>query len=176
MNFSARTLAVVLLVSSLTSGCFNSSEKHEWQVEPQGTQSQFPVPQKVQEKVEIENLRAEVNLNNGQWQPLVIDGATATGSITGLEAGQYTISIRFVYDSGIYGPLVLAQATKSVTIVAGTKTTLEVLETDYDLSLFDADRDGFSNADEISMDTNPFDASDPGNVAPPSSSSVAPPS
>ena len=175
MNFSARTLAVVLLVSSLTSGCFNSSEKHEWQVEPQGTQSQFPVPQKVQEKVEIENLRAEVSLNNGEdWQPLVIDGVTATGSITGLEAGQYTISIRFRYISGIYGPLTLAQATKNVTIVAGTKTTLEVLETDYDLSLFDSDRDGLSNADEISLGTNPLDSSDPGNVRPSSTSSVTP--
>ncbi|HEY7774384.1 MAG TPA: hypothetical protein VIC26_14470, partial [Marinagarivorans sp.] len=161
MIFSARTLAVALACTALLSGCFNKSEKQEWQVEPEGVQSQFPVPQKVQQKVELEYLSAQVRVDNNDWEPLTIDGNTATGSVKGIAEGNRTISVRFVYNSPLYGELVLAQVSKDINIIAGASTRLEILESDYDLDLFDDDRDGINNADEIDQGTSPIDANDP---------------
>ncbi|BCD97307.1 PKD domain-containing protein [Marinagarivorans cellulosilyticus] len=169
MKFSARTLAAALVCSALLSGCFNKSEKHDWQVEPEGKASSFPVPQKVQQKVEAENLSAQVQVDNNGWESLLISGDSATGNVSGIVEGNHTISVRFVYTTPLYGDLVLAQVTKNVQVIAGTSTRLEILEADYDLDLFDEDRDGINNADEIAQGTNPIDANDP----PPVSSSSA---
>ncbi|HEY7774658.1 MAG TPA: hypothetical protein VIC26_15850, partial [Marinagarivorans sp.] len=164
MTFSARTLVVALVLSSLLGGCFNSSEKQAWNVEPDGQKSQFAVPQKVSNKVEAEYLSARVRLDDGEWQPLTIDGSMATRRMENIAAGDYTITIQFVYNNGIYGELILASVSKVVNIVAGQSSRIEFSEDDYDLSLFDDDRDGISNAEEISLGSDPTDPMDPAPV------------
>ncbi|BCD97305.1 BspA family leucine-rich repeat surface protein [Marinagarivorans cellulosilyticus] len=183
MTFSARTLVVALICSSFLGGCFNKSEKQEWEVEPDGQQSTFAVPQKVSNKVEPEYLSARVRLNNGDWQPLTISGGSATGRMEDIPEGAHSITVQFVYNDPRYGELVLAETTQPVTITAGQRTRLEIADNDYDLSRFDDDSDGISNADELDQATDPTDAMDPPSAisssvgdsssAPSSSSSVS---
>ena len=165
MIIPIRIFVVVILSASFLGGCFKTGEETVWDVEADGKQSTFAVPQKVSYKTEPEYLSARVRLDDGEWQPLPIIGGSVTGRMQNISEGVHRITLQFEYNDPKYGRVILAQATKRITIVPAEQTRLVISDNDYDLLSFDNDNDGFSNAHEIKHDTDPLDGNDPGNMS-----------
>lgn len=177
MILSARTLVIAALLSATLTACFNKSDKNEWQVQADGQESRFSVPTTLSSKVTLEDMRAWVQIDEGPWRALTITDAGASANLEALQAGLRVITIRFTDASnGAEDSLILAEATRTINIVANTSNSLELTNTDYRINAFDEDNDGLSNASELSQGYNPFDPTDPGNVIRPPVVSSAPPS
>ena len=166
---SARTLGAIFALSLLLSGCFDQSSKPQaWNVEPDGAESTFGVPAQIQQKVEIANVSAEVTLDGANQGQLELDGNVGRIRLSNIAPGSHTIVVHFYYDdNGLR--VSLAQASKTVEVIAGQTAKLSILETDYVFT--DTDNDGISNADEIDQGTNYNDINDPIEQNPSSDSS-----
>ena len=103
------------------------------------------------------NLTATISVNGGSPMPMTISDTTASSTLNNIPAGETTLTIVFTYDRDPFGPLVVASATKSITVTGGTNT-INFASGDYDTASFDADNDGISNLLELdeSSVTSPF--------------------
>jgi hypothetical protein len=79
---------------------------------------------------------------------MTISATTASTTLNNIPAGETTFIIVFTYDLDPFGPLVVASATKTITVTEGTNTITFASE-DYDTASFDADDDGISNLLEL---------------------------
>ena len=77
---------------------------------------------------------------------IVLD--TATAACTGVPTGSRTITITFTYDLALFGPLVVATASKLINVTQGNNLVTFVA-TDYDTDSHDEDGDGISNILEL---------------------------
>ncbi len=87
-------------------------------------------------------------LNGGVPQAMTVSATDATATLSSIPLGDATITIVFTYDLPPFGPLVVASATRNLTVVAGDNP-ISFVATDYDSESFDEDGDGLSNLAEL---------------------------
>jgi len=87
-------------------------------------------------------------LNGGAPQDMIVSATNATATLSAIPLGDATFTIVFIYDLPPFGPLVVASASKSITVVAGDNP-ISFATTDYDTASFDEDGDGLSNLVEL---------------------------
>jgi len=88
------------------------------------------------------------SLNGGTPQPMTISTTDASVKLSNIPTGSTTITIVFTYDVAPFGPLVVASATRTVTVGTGDNP-ISFVSTDYDTASFDEDGDGISNILEL---------------------------
>lgn len=155
-------LALCLTLSIFLSACGKDSKDRTqtWNIEPEeGTPSRFEIPQDVLQKTDINDggsMRAEIQVDNGSWQPMTIDADDAQVTLVGLQVGTRTIRIRFTYESTEFGSVEVATSVKTVAIKKGERTQLELTEADY--SYPDTNKDGVSDLDALAQGIRPNNA------------------
>lgn len=101
-------------------------------------------------------LTASFKIDEGVFTPMQLDGTQAALFIDELTPGEHTFTIRWEYNSDDFGLVLLAEATKTITLAEG-ENVLAFVDGDYNTSAVDADDDGLSNLVELESGTNPFD-------------------
>ena len=149
-TLSKSQLLVVLLVAFILNGCGSQSDTSgDSSLEDDNVS--FPIPEsimgaKLDQTAGI--LTATISVNGGSPVPMTISATTASTTLNNIPAGETTFIIVFTYDLDPFGPLVVASATKTITVTEGTNTITFASE-DYDTASFDADDDGISNLLEL---------------------------
>ena len=159
-TLSKSQLLALLLVAFILNGCGNQSDT-SGDSSLEGDNVSFPIPESIMgAKLDqtAGNLTATISVNGGSPMPMTISGTTAGSTLNNIPAGETTFTIVFTYDRDPFGPLVVASATKSITVTKGDNTITFASE-DYDTDSFDADGDGISNLLELdeSSTTSPVD-------------------
>jgi len=102
-------------------------------------------------------LTAYIRVDAGERQQMTLEGDNAVINLIGLIQGNHTFTVEFefVFNAKPDKPFILASATKSANLSAGSNT-LTIAETDYAIDGFDEDGDGQSNLVELINKTSPF--------------------
>jgi hypothetical protein len=149
-TLSKSQLLVVLLVAFISNGCGSQSDTSA-DSSLADDKVLFPIPESiVGAKLDqtAGNLTATISVNGGNPMPMTISGTSASSTLNNIPAGETSLTIVFTYDREPFGPLVVASATKSITVTGGADTIAFASE-DYDTASFDADADGISNLQEL---------------------------
>lgn len=159
-TLSKPQLLVVLLVAIFSNGCGSQSDTSA-DSSLAGDEVLFPIPESIvgaRLDQTAGNLTATISVNGGNPMPMNISGTSASSTLNNIPLGETILTIVFTYDRAPFGPLVVASATKSITVTGGANTITFASE-DYDTDSFDADADGISNLLELdeSSTTSPVD-------------------
>ena len=99
-------------------------------------------------------LKTWITIDNGTRIEMTISGDTATASISNLSQSTHTVLIEFeLTDSN--GTVTLATASQTVDLSSGD-SSISFVYTDFETASYDEDGDGFSNAEEYTVGTNPW--------------------
>lgn len=103
------------------------------------------------------DLTATIAVNGGTPQNMTVSATDATATLSNIPIGSTGFTIVFTYNLDPFGPLVVASATQTLDVTAGSNT-LTFANADYDTASFDEDGDGLSNIVELdeSSTTNPI--------------------
>ena len=93
-------------------------------------------------------LSATISVNGGTPQAMTLSATNASVTLSSIPVGDTSFTIVFTYELPPNGPLVVASATKSMTIVEGSNS-INFAASDFDTASFDADGDGLSNLQEL---------------------------
>ncbi len=94
------------------------------------------------------DLTATIAVNGGTPQDMVVSATDATVTLSNIPLGSTDFTIIFTYNLDPFGPLVVASATQTLNVTAGSNT-LTFANADYDTALYDEDGDGISNLAEL---------------------------
>ena len=150
---------LLLLVALTLTGCGNQNETST-DSSPQVGNVLFQIPDSIASRLPASGtLMAVLTVNGGDQPPRTITGDTATFTLSGTAGETLNISITFTFVLDPFGPLVVAASTtKSLVVSAGASVIF--VAGDYDSASFNQDGDSFSNLDELSIGSDPTDASD----------------
>jgi hypothetical protein len=110
---------------------------------------------------DLNGLSAQVIIDGNTGAPvnMTIDTTAHTASVsTSLSKAPHTVQIIYRY-TDISGTITIAQSSIQNVDLTGGSTTIDIPNTAYDTTSFDADTDGLSNAYELAAGQNPNDAS-----------------
>ncbi len=110
----------------------------------------------------VGTLTATIAVNGGTPQNMTVSATDATVTLSNIPLGSTDFTIIFTYNLDPFGPLVVASATRTINVTAGSNT-LTFANADYDTASYDEDGDGISNLAELdeSSTTSPIVADAP---------------
>ncbi len=95
----------------------------------------------------VGTLTATIAVNGGTPQNMTVSATDATVTLSNIPLGSTDFTIIFTYNLDPFGPLVVASATRTIDVTAGSNT-LTFANGDFDTS-YDQDGDGISNLVEL---------------------------
>lgn len=146
----------LLIAAFVLSGCGSQNQAVDTGSSGQDDNVSFQMPEAIfGNKLDqgAGTLTATISVEGGSATPMTISGETASVTLDNIPTGLTTFTILFSYDLDPYGPLDVARAEKTFTVMEGSNS-LSFEVSDYDTASFDADGDGISNILELDENSN----------------------
>ena len=140
---------LLVLIAAFTLSACGSQNETTGSSPQQGENVSIQIPDAAGKLDQIAGtLTATISVNGGAPQAMTISGTSASVTLDSIPTGTTTFTIVFSYELASFGALVVASATRTLDVLAGSNT-LSFAAADYDTASFDEDGDGISNIVEL---------------------------